>query len=98
LQFCLANEVHKPSVDKLTQRKAYRLGIASDDFHQVLNEPLLLTQVRCHDKHHELASLSAIERQNLLNQFNFHDALCLSTEYHQSACQCEISPPVLTLT
>jgi hypothetical protein len=86
LQFCLSNEVHKPSIHKLTQSKAYRLGIASDDFHQVFDEPLLLAQVRCHDKQHELASLSAIERQNLLNEFNFHDALCFQ--------QSNINPPV----
>jgi hypothetical protein len=72
LQFCLANEVYEPSIHKLTQRKANRLGIASDDFHQVFDEPLLLAQVCCHDKQHELTGLSAIERQNLLNQFDFH--------------------------
>jgi hypothetical protein len=85
LQFCFANEVHKPSIHKLTQREANGLRIASDDFYQVFDEPLLLAQVRCHDKQHELAGLSAIERQNLLNEFNFHDALCLSTEYSKTS-------------
>jgi hypothetical protein len=72
LQFRLANEVDKPSCDKLTQCEANRFGITANDFHQVFDEPLFLAEVCGHDKQHQLAGLSTIKRQNLLNQFDFH--------------------------